>query len=37
MPDSSVDFFNERINDILNVIQKENKLIDVMGDLNIDF
>ena len=36
MPDSSVDVFNERINDILNVIQKENKLIYVMGDLNID-
>ena len=36
MPNSSVDVFNERINDILNVIQKENKLIYVMGDLNID-
>ena len=37
MPDSSVEFFNERINDIMNVIKKENKLIGVMGDLNIDF
>ena len=37
IPDSSVDdVFNEHINDILNVIQKENKLIHVMGDLNID-
>ena len=36
MPDSSVNVFNERINDTLNVIQKENKLIYVMGDLNID-
>ena len=38
MPDSSVDVFNERITDIMNhVIQKENKMIYVMGDLNIDF
>ena len=36
MSDSSVDVFNERINDLLNVIQKENKLIYVMGDLNTD-
>ena len=37
MPDSSVDVFNERITDIMNVIQKENKMIYAMGDLNIDF
>ena len=36
-PDSSVDIFNGRISDILNVIQKEKKLIYVMDDLNIDF
>ena len=36
MPDSSVDVFNGRFNDIMIVIQKENKLIHVMGDLNID-
>ena len=37
MPDSSVDIFNEPINAILNIIQKETKLIYVMGGLNIDF
>ena len=37
MPDSSVDVFNERITDIMNVIPKQNKMIYEMGDLNIDF
>ena len=37
MPDSSVDVFNERITDIMNVIPKENKMIYEMGDLNIDY
>ena len=37
MPNSSVDTFNERISDILNVIQKEHKLCYLLGDLNIDF
>ena len=37
MPDSSVDVFNERITDIMNVMQKENKMVYVMSDLNIDF
>ena len=37
MPNSSVDVFNDRISDILNVIQKEHKLCYFLGDLNIDF
>ena len=37
MLNSSVDTFNERISDILNVIQKEHKLCYLLGDLNIDF
>ena len=37
MPNSSVDTFNERISDILNVIQKEHKLCYLLRDLNIDF
>ena len=36
MPDSSVDIFNERLADILNSVQKENKLFYLLGDLNID-
>ena len=36
MPDSSVDMFNERLADILNSVQKENKLFYLLGDLNID-
>ena len=36
MPNSSVDTFNERISDILNVIQKEHKLCYLLGNLNID-
>ena len=37
MPDSSVVVFNERINDIMNTIQRENKTCYLLGDLNIDF
>ena len=37
MPDSSVEVFNERINDIMNTIQRENKTCYLLGDLNIDF
>jgi hypothetical protein len=37
MPDSSIDLFNDRINDILNTVNKENKIFYLMGDLNIDF
>ena len=37
MPNSSVDVFNDRIADVMNVIQKERKLCYLMGDLNIDF
>ena len=36
MPDSSVDVFNERLADISNYVQKENKLFYLQGDLNID-
>ena len=36
MPDASVDIFNERITDILTIIDKEKKIIDLNGDLNID-
>ena len=34
MPNSSVD---DRISDVMNVIQKERKLCYLLGDLNIDF
>ena len=37
MPNSSVDAFNDRIVDVMKVIQKERKLCNLMGDLNIDF
>ena len=37
MPNSSVDIFNDRISEVMNVIQKERKLCYLMGDLNIDF
>ena len=37
MPDSSVDVFNERISDILNIVCKEHKIFYCVGDLNIDF
>ena len=36
MPNSSVDVFNDRISDILNVLQRERKLCYLLGDLNID-
>ena len=36
MPDSSVDVFNERRYDILNVFTKEKKICYLVGDLNID-
>ena len=37
MPDSSVEVFNERINDIMSIIQRENKTCYLLGDLNIDY
>ena len=37
MPDSSVEFFSERISDILNTIQKEKNTFSLTGDLTIDF
>ena len=37
MPDASIDIFNDRMADILNVIDEENKLFYMLGDLNIDF
>ena len=37
MPDSSVDIFSDRMNDVLNTIQNERKLCYILGDLNIDF
>ena len=37
MPDASIDIFHDRMADILNVINKENKLFYMLGDLNIDF
>ena len=36
MPDSSVDVFNERLTDILNFVQRENKLFYLLCDLNIN-
>ena len=36
MPDSSVDVFNERMCDILNVVTKEKKICYLIGDLNIE-
>ena len=36
MPDSSVDVFDKRICDILNVVTKEKKMCYLVGDLNID-
>ena len=36
MPDASVDILNERITDILNMIDREKKIIYLIGDLNID-
>ena len=37
MPNFSVDVFNYRISDILNVLQRERKLCYLLGDLNTDF
>ena len=37
MPNYSVDVFNDRISEVMNVIQKERKICYLMGDLNIDF
>ena len=37
MPDSSVDILSDRMNDVLNIIQKECKICYILGDLNIDF
>ena len=36
-PDSSVEIFSERISDILNTIQKEQKIFYLTRDLNTDF
>ena len=36
MPDSSVDVFKDRLADISNSVQKENKLFYLLGDLNKD-
>ena len=36
MPDSSIDDFNDRVADILNVINKENTLFYMLEDLNIE-
>ena len=37
MPDSSVEVFHERVNDIMSTMQRENKTCYLLGDLNIDF
>ena len=36
MPNSSIDIFNDRLNDILNIIHRERKICYFLGDLNID-
>ena len=36
MPDSSIDIFNDRMTDILNKVNKDNELLYMLGDLNID-
>ena len=36
MPDSSVEIFNDRMNDWLNIIQGEKKICYFLGDLNLD-
>ena len=36
MPDSSIEVFNDRMTDIMNKVNKENKLFYMLGDLNID-
>ena len=37
MPDSSVEVFNERINDIMSIKQRENETCYLLRDFNIDF
>ena len=37
MPDASIDIFSDRMADILNVINKDNNIFYMLGDLNIDF
>ena len=37
MPDASVEIFSQRLDTILNLIQKEKKLCYFLGDLNICF
>ena len=37
MPNSSIDVFSDRITDTLNIVNKEKKLIYLLGDLNLDF
>ena len=37
MPNSFVETFNKRLQDILNIIQKEKKCFYLLGDLNLDF
>ena len=37
MPNSSIEVFNDRITDKLNVMNRENKLIYLLGDMKIDF
>ena len=36
MPNTSLDIFNDRIGNIMNIITRENKLCHFLGDLNID-
>ena len=36
IPNTSVEIFNDRITDILNTAEKEQKICYFMGDLNID-
>ena len=36
MPNSSIDIFNDRLNDTLNIIHRERKICSFLGDLNID-
>ena len=36
MPDSSVETFNDRMNDWLNIFQRERKICYFLGDLNLD-
>ena len=36
IPDSSIGIFNDRMADIMNKVNKENKLFYMLGDLNID-